>query len=316
MVEFADILEARVRIARRVRETPLLSAARIGERAGVRLYHKAELFQKTGSFKARGALNAVLQLSPEERERGVIAVSAGNHAQGLAWAATAAGIRSVIVMAAGASRGKVAATEGYGAEVVLVEGDVTAAFARAAELERAEGLVNIHGFDNPRIIAGQGTVGLEVLEQLPRVDVIVCPIGGGGLIAGVALAAKRLQPSVRVYGVEPLGASAMRQSWDRGEPVTLASVSTIADGLAPPMAGRITYPITREYVDDIVTLSEAEIVAGLRAILTEAKLYAEPSAAAATAAVLSGKLPLAKGERVVAIVSGGNLDLERLKAIL
>ncbi|HEU5425150.1 MAG TPA: threonine/serine dehydratase [Nitrolancea sp.] len=316
MVEFGDILAAREAISGEVRQTPVFSATRIGQRAGVRLQLKAELLQKTGSFKARGALNAILQTPRAQLERGVIAVSAGNHAQGLAWAARQAGVRCVIVMAASASRTKIAATEGYGAEVVLVEGGVTAAFERAAELERAEGLVNIHGFDNPLIIAGQGTVGLEIMEQVPGVEVIVCPVGGGGLISGVALAAKSLKPSVRVYGVEPEGASAMRQSWDRGEPVTLSSVNTIADGLAPPMAGQLTYPLTRQYVDDIVTLSDEEIVVGLRAVLTEAKLYAEPSGAAATAALLAGKIPHEPGALTVAIVSGGNMDLERLKTLI
>ncbi|HET7037711.1 MAG TPA: threonine/serine dehydratase [Thermomicrobiaceae bacterium] len=316
MVEFGDILAAREAISGKVRQTPVFSATRIGQRAGVRLQLKAELLQKTGSFKARGALNAILHTPREQLARGVIAVSAGNHAQGLAWAARQAGVRCVIVMAASASRAKIAATEGYGAEVVLVEGGVTASFERAAELERAEGLVNIHGFDNPLIIAGQGTVGLEIMEQVPGVELIVCPVGGGGLISGVALAAKSLKPSVRVYGVEPEGASAMRQSWDRGEPVTLSSVNTIADGLAPPMAGRLTYPLTRRYVDDIVTVSDEEIATGLRAILTEAKLYAEPSGAAATAALLADKIPHQPGELTVAIVSGGNMDLERLKTLI
>ena len=168
----------------------------------------------------------------------------------------------------------------------------------------------------PWIIAGQGTVGLEILEQVPDVDVIVCPIGGGGLISGVAIAAKSSGRDVRVYGVEPEGASAMRQSWDRGEAVQLESVNTIADGLAPPMAGQITYPLTRKYVDDIFVLTDDEIADGLKAIMTSAKLYIEPSGAAATAALLAGKIPANRGETVVSILSGGNFDLDKLKANL
>jgi threonine dehydratase len=316
MVDYADVVAARQLLGDDVRQTPLLSATRLGDQIGVRLFHKAELFQKTGSFKVRGALNCLRHLTTEELACGVVAVSAGNHAQGLAWAAQKVGTNCTIVMSSHASQSKLAATRGYGANVVLVDGPIHEAFATAARLVEENGLVDVHGFDNPHIIAGQGTVGLEIVEQLPDVDVIVCPVGGGGLISGVSIAAKGEGRNVRVYGVEPLGASAMRQSWDRGAPVQLESVNTIADGLAPPMAGKITYPLTRRYVDDIVTLTEDEIIAGVKAVMTSAKLYAEPSGAAATAALLAGKIPVKAGENVVAIVSGGNFDLEKLKTIL
>jgi len=316
MVDYADVIAAREVLGDSVRKTPTLSATRLADQIGVKLYHKAELFQKTGSFKVRGALNCLRHLSADELSRGVVAVSAGNHAQGLAWSAQLVGTRCTIVMSSHASQTKLAATRGYGANVILVDGPIHEAFATADRLVKEDRLVNVHGFDNPWIIAGQGTVGLEIIEQVPDVDVIVCPVGGGGLISGVALAAKAGGRKTRVYGVEPLGASAMRQSWDRGEAVQLESVNTIADGLAPPMAGQLTYPITRKYVDDIVTLTEDEIIAGVKAVLTLAKLYAEPSGAAATAALLAGKIPIKPGEKVVAIVSGGNMDLDKLKSIL
>jgi threonine dehydratase len=315
MVEYADVVAARQLLGDDVRRTPLMSATRLGDQIGVQLWLKAELFQKTGSFKIRGALNCLRHLTTEELARGVVAVSAGNHAQGLAWAAQKVGTQCTIVMSSHASQTKLAATRGYGANVVLVD-SIHEAFATAARLVAEDGLVDVHGFDNPHIIAGQGTVGLEIVEQLPDVDVIVCPVGGGGLISGVAIAAKGEGRDLRVYGVEPLGASAMRQSWDRGEPVQLESVNTIADGLAPPMAGKITYPLTRRYVDDIVTLTEEEIITGVKAVMTSTKLYAEPSGAAATAALLAGKIPVKSGEKVVAIVSGGNFDLDKLKTIL
>lgn len=316
MVEYNDILTAQERISDQVRRTPVFSSTRLGDQAGVKLFLKAESLQKTGSFKVRGALNRLRSLSADELARGVVAVSAGNHAQGLAWAAEIVGTKCTIVMAASASQSKIAATRGYGAEVILVDGPIHEAFATAERLEREQGLVNVHGFDDPGIIAGQGTVALEILEQVPEVDVIVCPVGGGGLISGVSIAAKAGGRKVRVYGVEPEGAQAMRRSWDEGHAVRLDAVNTIADGLAPPMAGQLTYPITRQFVDDIIVLTDDEIIAGLKAILTNAKLYVEPSGAAATAALLAGKVPVERGETVVSIVSGGNFDLDRLKAIL
>ncbi len=316
MVGIADVVAAQALVSDEVRRTPVFSSTRLGDRAGVKLYLKAESLQKTGSFKVRGALNRLRNMSPDELARGVVTVSAGNHAQGLAWAAQRVGTHCTVVMTSKASQSKIIATRGYGAEVVLVDGPIHEAFATASRLEREQNLINVHGFDDPWIIAGQGTVGLEILEQVPDVDVIVCPIGGGGLISGVAIAAKSSGRDVRVYGVEPEGASAMRQSWDRGEAVQLESVNTIADGLAPPMAGQITYPLTRKYVDDIFVLTDDEIADGLKAIMTSAKLYIEPSGAAATAALLAGKIPVNRGETVVSILSGGNFDLDKLKAIL
>jgi len=225
------------------------------------------------------------------------------------------GVPCTVVMHAAAARGKIAAAQSYGATVVL-HGNVIEAFAKMEELRREQGLTLIHPFDDPLIIAGQGTIGLEIVEQVPDVTKVIVGIGGGGLISGIALAVKTLRPQAKVYGVEPLGASAMRQSWDRGEAVRLDSVNTVADGLAPPMAGQLTYPMTRRYVDDIITIGDDDIIAGMKALMAYAKLYAEPAGSAAVAALLAGRIPLAPDDVVVAVVSGGNIDLDRLKGLL
>jgi threonine dehydratase len=311
MPSLTDIRAARERIANRIHRTPLLSATRLGERVGVRLFHKCESLQKTGSFKVRGALNRVAQLDDASRKRGVITVSAGNHAQALAWAARDAGVRCTVVMPAKASQMKVDASRGYGAEVVLHGASSIEAFKRAHELADERSLTIVHPFDDEAVIAGQGTVGLEIAEQLEEFDDVIVPIGGGGLIAGVAIAIKELRPSVRVFGVEPTGAAVMRQSLDLGRPVRLESVQTMADGLAAPMAGDITYPIVRQYVDDVVLVTDEEIMHAMREILFSAKLLAEGGGAAATAAVLGKKLSL-DGRRVVAVLSGGNVDASRV----
>lgn len=315
MPTLASIRAARERIASRVHRTPLLTATRLGDRAGATLAHKCESLQKTGSFKVRGALNKLSQLDDALRARGVITVSAGNHAQALAWAARDAGVKCTVVMPASASRTKVDASRGYGAEVVLHGANSIEAFARAHELAGERSLTFVHPFDDEAIIAGQGTVGLEILEQMPDVDDVVVGIGGGGLIAGVAIAVKELKPSARVFGVEPSGAAVMRQSLDAGQPLRLESMRTIADGLAAPMAGSLTYDIVKRYVDDVVTVTDNEIIAAMRDILLSAKLLAEGAGAAATAAVLSGRLPV-KGRRVVAVVSGGNVDARLLMEVL
>ncbi len=315
MVEFSQVLKAREDIDGAVYSTPVFTSDALGEQLGIKLVLKAELLQKTGSFKPRGVLNRLRNTPRAELERGVITVSAGNHGQALAWGAREVGVSCTVVMSQSASPSKVAATRRYGAEVIQI-GTIKDAFDKMDQLRKERNLLLVHAFDDPLIIAGQGTIGLEILDQAPEVNVIVCPIGGGGLISGIALAAKTLKPSVRVFGVEPVGASAMRQSWDRGEVVHLDSVNTIADGLAPPMAGQITYPMTRRYVDDILTLTDAEIGLGIRALVSHAKLAPEPAGAAATAALLAGKVPARPGESVVAVVSGGNVDLERLRSIL
>jgi threonine dehydratase len=315
MPSLPDIRSARDRISSRLHRTPLLSATRLGARVGTILYHKCESLQKTGSFKVRGALNRISQLDDKQRAAGVVTVSAGNHAQALAWAARDAGVRCTVVMPMTAAQAKVDASRGYGAEVVLHGASGIEAFARAHELAEERKLTFVHPFDDPAVIAGQGTVGLEILEQLDDIDDVVVPIGGGGLIAGILIAIKEQNARIRVYGVEPTGAAVMRESLDEKRPVRLSSMNTIADGLAAPMAGDVTYPIVARYVDDVVLVTDDEIMAAMKDILFSAKLLAEGGGAAATAAVLTGKMPIA-GRRVVAVLSGGNVDASRVKTAI
>ena len=316
MLTLASVNAARERIAGRVRVTPTMSASRLGDRVGVRLMLKCENFQKTGSFKARGALNKLSQLDNTARERGVVTFSAGNHAQSLAWAGQAAGVKATVVMPTYASRAKVEASREYGAEVVLHGSSGMEALDRARELEKERGLTFVHPFDDEFVAAGQGTAGLELIEQVRDVDVVVVPIGGGGLIAGVLVAIKESNPRIRVYGVEPIGAAAMRRSLDAGHPVSLDKVSTIADGLAAPMAGNLNFEIVRKYADDVVLIDDALIRDAVGDLLFSAKLLAETGGAAATAAVLGRAIPFREGECVAAIVSGGNIDAEKLTGLL
>jgi threonine dehydratase len=315
MPTLEQISSARERISHHLHVTPVTQATLLGDEVGVALSLKCENLQKTGSFKARGALNKVSRLDRASRERGVVTVSAGNHAQALAWAARVEGVRATVVMPVIASAAKAAASAGYGAEVIRY-GTAFDAFERAQALAAERGLVFVHPFDDQEIIAGAGTTGLEILEQAPDVGTVVVPIGGGGLIAGVATAIKQSRPEVHVYGVEPHGAAGMRASLDSGHAVRLQAVNTIADGLAAPMAGTLTYEVVRRYVDDVVLVSDEEITVALRALLTRTKLLAEPAGAAAVAAVLGRKVPMREGERVVAVVSGGNVDLPKLKELL
>ena len=311
-----DIRAARSRIMPYLHVTPTFSATLLGAPASVQLFLKCESFQKTGSFKVRGALNAVLALDDAARVRGVVTVSAGNHAQSLAWAARTAGARCTVVMPEKASRAKVDASRGYGADVVLHGASSIEAFAKAHEIEREQGLTFVSPFDDIHVIAGAGTVALELLEQVPDLDAVVIPIGGGGLIAGMAAASHALAPRVRVFGVEPEGAPSMRRSLDAGHAVRLDSVRTIADGLAAPMAGDLTYPIVRDCAEDVVLVKDDEIAAATRAVLLYAKVLAEPAGAAAVAAVLTRRVALPAGSRVACIVSGGNVDLAKLRDLL
>jgi threonine dehydratase len=315
MLTLPDIRSARERIGDRVHHTPVLSATRLGARVGAVLHHKCESLQKTGSFKVRGALNRLALLDDAARARGVITVSAGNHAQALAWASRDGGVRCTVVMPTTASRTKVDASRGYGAEVILHGTSGMEAFARAHELSVERSLTFVHPFDDDAIMAGQGTVALEILDQLGEFDDVIVPIGGGGLIGGIAVAIKESRPSVKVYGVEPTGAAVMRKSLDAGYPVRLDSMKTIADGLAAPMAGELTFAIVQKYVDDVVLVEEDEITSAMRELLFSAKLLAEGGGAAATAAVLSGRIPVG-GRRVVAVVSGGNIDAGRVREVL
>ena len=304
--ELEHLQEAQARISGSVHRTPTVSSRTLSERVGRPVILKCENLQKTGSFKVRGALNRILGLDDVARDRGVVTVSAGNHAQAVAWAAARTGVSATVVMPANASPTKVRASEGYGAEVIL-QGTVFEAFDLALEVAEDRGLTFLHAFDDPLIVAGQGTLGLEVLEDVPDVATVVVPVGGGGLISGIALAAANLAPRVRVVGVEPHGACAMWKS--------LESLDTVADGLGAPMAGELNFEVVRRHVEDVVLVSDDEIREAMAFILERAKLLVEPAGAAAVAALLAGRIPLADGP-VVAILSGGNVDLDRLPDLL
>ena len=312
-VSIDAIRAARDVIGTRLRRTPVMSSAWLGAQCGARVTLKLELFQRTGSFKPRGVLNTLATLSADERARGVISLSAGNHAQAVAWGASAAGVRSTIVMPATAARTTVDATRGYGGEVVQTAGDL---LATAMELQRERALTLIHPFDDLRIIAGAGTVGLEIVEDVADVDTVIVPCGGGGLVSGVAAAVRAVRPGARVIAVEPTGANAMAQSLAAGKPVRLASTSTIADGLAAPFAGSHTLAHVQELVDRVVELDDAAIVAGMRALMERCKIMPEPAGAAATGALLAGLIDVSPHEHIVVIVSGGNVDLERVRQLL
>ena len=315
LIGLDDLHAAQTALAARLHRTPTLTCASLGSRTDSDLYLKAELFQKTGSFKPRGALNKLLSLTAQERARGVITISAGNHAQGVAFAARELGLRATVVMPEAAVRSKVEATRSYGAEVIL-HGTGKDLLPKAQELQAERDLTFVHPFDDPYIIAGQGTVGLELMEDVPEADVVIVPVGGGGLIAGVAAAVKLLRSETRVIGVEPEGAPGMTLSLRDNIPAHLDSTNTIADGLAAPFAGALNLSHVQAYVDDVVLLTDDEIVAGLRLLMERAKLQVEPSGAAAFAALLTGKLNIPSGARVVCVVSGGNVDRARLKELL
>jgi threonine dehydratase len=315
MISLDDVLAARATIGDRVHRTPTFSSATLSRQAGVPVYLKAELFQRTGSFKPRGVLNKLASLSADEKARGVIGISAGNHAQALAYASRLEGIDALLVMWEGASEQKIAATRAYGASVDLEAHNPAEAFGRLGALIDETGRVLVHPFDDPLVMAGQGTVGLELLEDVPDAAIVVVPIGGGGLIAGVATAVRGLRPEARVIGVEPETSNAMRAALEAGERVEITPVS-IADGLNAPHAGRNALEIARERVDEVVLVSEAQIEDAFRLLYTRAKLACEPAGAASTAALLSGKIALNAGSPVVLVVSGGNVASHTASAIL
>ena len=319
-----DILAARERIVGRVHHTPILAsstAARLIADAGGprladdRLYVKAEHLQKTGSFKARGMTNRIAALDAEERTRGAITMSAGNAGQAYAWAGREAGVPITVVMATGANPTKVQACRDYGADVVLEGAHVGEAYAALERIRTERGLTFVHPFEDGAVIAGHGSVGLEILEELPDVDVVVVGVGGGGLISGIAAALKEQRPGIRVIGVEPTTAAAMTEAYAAGSPVTILPV-TVADGLAAPFAGELTLAMCRHYLDGLVTLDDATILAGTRFALERMKQVLEPAGAAAIAAVLTGRIPIRDGDRVLALASGGNIDVGRIGPLL
>lgn len=313
-VSIDDIERARQVVAPVLLRTPLLSSRALGERIGAAAFLKAENLQRTGSFKPRGAVYAVACLSPAQRATGIVTMSAGNAAQAIAFAAGAAGVRVTVAMPETAPKTKVEATRGYGAEVVFAP-DVTKLVALVQDIQARTGAHFLHPYDDAGMIAGHGTCALEVIEDLPDADLFVVGVGGGGLIAGIAVAVAGKRPGARVVGVEPSGAPAMRRALDAGKPVRLERVNTIADGLAAPIAGTLPLEITQRLVSDVVLVDDDVIAEGVRFLAARAKLVAEPAGAAATGALLAGTVKPRPGERVVAIVSGGNVDLERLRQV-
>jgi len=310
-----DVEAARSRVEPHIHRTPLLRSRLLSEAAGCNVLLKAEIFQKGGSYKVRGPLNKIPLLTADERAAGVICSSAGNHAQGVAIAAAIHGVRAVVVMAENATPAKVAATRAYGAEVVQHGSIWDEANAHAHVLAQERGLTFIHPFDDAQLIAGQGTLGLEVVDEAERVDAVVVPIGGGGLISGVATAVKGRSPSTRVVGVESSGAPGMKRSFERGEVVTLDEIDCVIDGLRVKRVGALTHRVVSERVDDIVALPDRDIFDALLWIMSRCKLVVEGAAAAPVAALLAGLVRVEQGETVVCVLSGGNIDVEQLRGL-
>lgn len=297
-----------------IRETGMIAAPKINPACNV--YLKTENLQITGSFKIRGSYFKISQLTDEEKKKGVIACSAGNHAQGVALAATKNNIKSIICLPDGAPISKVEATKKYGAQVCLVKGVYDDAYNKALEIKEEKGMTFIHPFNDPDVIAGQGTIGLEILNQLPDADIVIVPIGGGGLIGGVAYTIKQLKPSCKVYGVQAAGAPAMEKSILNGEIETLDNVNTIADGIAVKTPGDLTYELCQKYVDGIVTVTDDEIALAILTLLEQQKCIAEGAGATPVAAVMNGKIPDIEGKNVVCVVSGGNIDVTILSRVI
>ena len=315
MIQLSDIQAALGRIRADIRVSPCPRSEVFSGLTGNSIFLKLDNQQRTGAFKERGALNKLMMMTPEERSHGVIAASAGNHAQGVAYHAGRHGVRARIVMPLPTPLTKVSATRAYGAEVILHGPNYDEAYENALQQARQDSLTLIHAFDDDAVIAGQGTLGLEILQQHPDIDVIVAPIGGGGLIGGIACAVKESRPLVKVFGVQPARLPSMQAAVAAGKLVTLESAKTIADGIAVRRAGERTLPLVQKYIDDIVTVEEEEIANAILLLLEREKTLAEGAGAAAIAAVLNRKLPL-QGKRVAVLVCGGNIDVTLLARII
>jgi threonine dehydratase len=309
-----DFEEVRARIAPHIKHTPLLTSRQLSERTGYETRLKAELFQRVGSYKIRGPLNKFALMREEQKRRGVVCSSAGNHAQGVALAAKIHGIRAVVCMAQNATPSKIAATKGYGAEVVLHGNIWDEANEKAKELVRTQGLTYVHPFDDEQLIAGQGTLGLEIVQDWPEVDAVVVPIGGGGLIAGVSMAVKSHNPKIKVIGVESSDGPAMQASVNAGSLQTI-TCNTVIDGLRVRRAGEINFSVVQRFVDDIVALPDREIFEAMIWVMERCKLVVEGAAAAPVAALLHGLVKLPEGSRVAVVLSGGNLNLDQLRGL-
>jgi threonine dehydratase len=314
-VSLGEFEEARRRVSAHARHTPLLTSRLLSERTGFNIRMKAEMFQRGGSYKIRGPLNKIPQLTGEQKRAGVICSSAGNHAQGVAIAASVHGVRAVVVMAENATPSKIAATKSYGAQVVLHGTIWDEANAKMLELAREHGFTIIHPFDDLQLITGQGTLGLEVYDDFPEIDVAIVPIGGGGLISGVSMALKARNPRIRIIGVESSDGPAMKKSVEAGQLVTLDSIGTIIDGLRVKRVGENTFRVVRQYVDEIVALPDTQIFDAMIWIMSHCKLVVEGAAAAPVAALLNGLIQAPAGSNVVCVLSGGNVNLDPLRGL-
>jgi len=310
-----DIREAQERLKPHVRHTPLLRADKIEKAVGCQLYLKPETLQITGAFKIRGALNKALSLSREEIANGIIATSSGNHAQGLAYAARMLGVKAILVVPVTTPKIKIENTKALGAEVILFDGDTAARWKRVYEIAEENKYATVHAFEDPIVMAGQGTIGCEILEDLDDVDTVIVPVGGGGLISGIATAIKETKPSVRVVGAEPALTPKYFHSRINKERTSLPLKNTIADGLRISVPGQNPYPIIEKYVDEIVLVEDEHIIAGMRALAKDAKLIAEPAASIGVGALLAGSIDVKRDEKVCAVLSGGNWDLRDLAEI-
>ncbi len=316
MLTLEKIYHAREVLKEATRVTDIIHSHVLSSISGYDIYLKPENLQRTGSFKIRGAYYKISQLTDEEKAKGIIACSAGNHAQGVALASAKFGVKAKICMPDGAPISKVEATKGYGAEVILVPGVYDDAHNEAERLKEKYGYTFIHPFDDEDVIAGQGTIGVEIIEQLKDVDVIVAPVGGGGLISGVAFAAKALKPDVKIYGVQASGAPSMVNSFHDGKIETLPSVSTIADGIAVKEPGPLTFKLCSQYVDDIVSVTDDQISSAILALIEKQKMIAEGAGAVSLAAVLFRKIPDLDGKKVCCLISGGNIDVNILSRVI
>lgn len=316
MIQLDDIEAARARIGDLITETPVDRSGTFSDATGASVHLKLEVFQRTGAFKLRGAANRIRTLSDEERDAGVVTASAGNHAQGVALAATESGVNATVVMPAEAAISKVAATRSYGAEVRLEGTDYAAAQKTAYEIAEQENRTYVHAFDDPAVMAGQGTIGLEILETVPDVDTVAVPIGGGGLIAGIATAVKSRDPSVDVIGVQAAGAASVPQSLEQGSIVERDDVDTIADGIATRRVGDLTFEVIQAHVDDVVTVTDDEIAHTLTHLLEREKVVAEPAGTAGLAALHHGHFAYDSDDVIVPVLSGGNVDLNVLTTII
>ena len=316
-VTLEDIKKAQDTIKDIVKKTDVLESVKLSSMTGANIYYKCENLQKTGSFKIRGACNKIANLTEEEKSNGVIASSAGNHAQGVALGAKMNGIEATIVMPATAPLAKVSATKSYGANVVLEGLVYDDAYAKALEIQKESGATFLHPFNDEYVIAGQGTIGLEIFEQMNnKVDTILCPIGGGGIIAGIAVAAKALNPNVKIIGVQTANIPSMYESMKSGKVTTAFKATSVADGISVKTVGELTFNIAKDLIDEVVLVEEGEIAEGLLFLMENQKVVAEGSGAVTTAAILSGKYKPTENENVVCIISGGNIDVNTLNRII